>query len=227
MQNHYGVLGINKGANLDKIKRAYRTIIKKHHPDINQSQESKKRFLEVREAYETLSDEAKRRQYDARLQRQGSPLRVKKAPDIIKARASRLDEMESLFSASVDDFFGGFLTGFFDVDKRGIRGKNLYFEAILSPEEATHGGIYPITIPVLAPCPGCSKSGFLNDFFCPVCNGYGRVHSEREFSLNIPPNVKQGTEIQLSLEDIGLKNVYLSVVVYIDPNLTDNMWREK
>jgi DnaJ-class molecular chaperone len=57
--------------------------------------------------------------------------------------------------------------------------------------------------------------------FCPTCNGYGRVRSEREFSLSMPPNVAHGTEIKLSLEDIGLRNVYLNVVIYIDPDLSD------
>lgn len=221
MEDYYIVLGISRGSNLEKIKRAYRTIVKKYHPDISQSQESNKKFLEIREAYETLSDESKRRQYDAELERQGSSLRIRKVPEIINTRTSRLDEVEELFSSSADDFFEGFLPGFFDVDRSRFRGKDLYFEAILSPEEAAEGGLYPVTIPVLEPCPRCSKSGFLNDFFCPRCNGYGRVRSEREFSLSIPPNVRHGTEIRLSLEDIGLKNVYLNIAVFIDPELTD------
>ena len=54
-----------------------------------------------------------------------------------------------------------------------------------------------------------------------MCKGYGRVHSEREFSLSMPPNVTHGTEIRLSLKDIGLKDVYLNVVVYLDPDLSD------
>lgn len=220
MQDYYIVLGVSKGANLDKIKRAYRTVVKRYHPDVTQGQESHNRFLEIREAYETLSDETKRRQYDEELERQGSSLRVRKVPEIIEARTSLLNEMESLFSSSVDDFFEGFLPGFFDVDKHGFRGKDLYFEAIMSPEEAAKGGLYPITIPVLEPCPNCRKSGFIENFFCPMCNGYGRVRSEREFSLSIPPNVRHGTEIDLSLEDIGLKDSYLSVVVYIDPDLS-------
>jgi len=221
MRNYYVVLGVSKGANLDKIKKAYRTVVKRHHPDVTHNQESKKRFLEIREAYETLSDDLKRRQYDEELERQGSSLRVKKVPQIIDARTSRPDEIEGLFSSTVDDFLEGFLPGFFDVGKRRSRGKDLYFEAILSPSEAAAGGLYPITIPVLEPCPTCRKSGFFGNFFCPVCNGYGRVRSEREFSLSMPPNVPHGTEIKLPLEDIGLKNVYLNVVIYIDPNLSD------
>ena len=222
MQNYYVVLGVSKGANPNRIKKAYRTVVKKHHPDVTQSQESKERFLEIREAYETLSDETKRKQYDQELERQGSSLRVRKVPDIINTRTSRLTEMESLFSSSVDEFFDGFLPGIFEVDKRRFGGKDLYFEAILSPREATDGGLYPVTIPVVEPCPMCGKAGFWDNFFCPVCNGYGRVNSEREFSLSIPPNVTHGTEIRLSLEDIGLKKTNLNVVVCIDQNL-DNL----
>jgi DnaJ-class molecular chaperone len=55
-----------------------------------------------------------------------------------------------------------------------------------------------------------------------VCSGYGRIRSEREFSLSIPPNVKHGTEVRLSMEDIGLKDAYLNVVVYIDPDLEED-----
>jgi len=221
MQNYYVVLGISKGANLDKIKRAYRTVVKKHHPDITQSEESKKRFLEIREAYETLSDETKRKQYDDELERQGSSLRIREVPDIINTRTSRMNEMEKTFSSAVDEFFEGFVPGFFDTGSRRSRGKDLYFEAILSSREAAEGGLYPITISVLEPCPRCGKSGFWDNFFCPVCHGYGRIHSEREFSLSIPPNVTQGTKITLSLEDIGLKNTNLNVVVCIDLDLKD------
>jgi molecular chaperone DnaJ len=221
MRDYYIVLGVSKGANLEKIKKAYRTVVKRYHPDVTHSQEGGKRFIEIREAYETLGDEIKRREYDEELERQGSPLRIRRVPEIINARTSRLSEMEDLFHSPVDDFFEGFLPGFFDLDKRGISGKDLYFEAILSPEEAASGGLYPITIPVLEPCPSCRKSGLFETLFCPTCNGYGRVRSEREFSLSMPPNVAHGTEIKLSLEDIGLRNVYLNVVIYIDPDLSD------
>ena len=82
-------------------------------------------------------------------------------------------EMERVFSSATDDFFEGFLPGFFDVDKGRIRGKDLYFEAILSPGEAVEGGLFPITVPVIEPCPKCGKTGAWENFFCPVCSGYG------------------------------------------------------
>jgi len=105
-----------------------------------------------------------------------------------------------------------------------IKTKDLYFEAILSPGEAAEGGLFPITVPTVEPCPKCSKSGAWEGFFYPVCSGYGRVQSARAFSLTIPPNVKHGTKIRLSMEDIGLQNAYLNVLVSIDPYLEESEW---
>lgn len=219
MDDYYVVLGISKGASLAKIKKAYRMVVKKYHPDTTQGPEDRKKFLEIREAYETLSDEEKRRQYDAELERRGSTLRVRKVPEIVNARKSRLEEVEGLFRSSVDEFFEGFLPGFFDPGKKGLEGKDLYYEAILTPQEAVEGGLCPITVPVLEPCPRCGTSGLWDGFFCPLCNGYGRVRAERTFKLRIPPNVTHGTKVKLSLEDIGLKKVILNVIVSIQKDL--------
>ena len=223
-KDYYIVLGVTRGANLNKIKKAYRTVVKKYHPDVVQSEETKKRFLEVREAYETLIDEGKRKEYDKTLARQESELKIKTVPDMIERRTSLFDQMESRFFSATDDFFEGFLPGFFDIDKARIRGKDLYFEAILSPGEAAKGGLFPVTVPVIEPCPRCSKTGFWEDFVCPTCSGTGRVHSERGFSISIPPNVANGTEIRLSLEDIGLPEVYVNITVLIDPHLEEEDW---
>ena len=223
-KDYYIVLGVSRGADVNKIKKAYRTVVKKYHPDVVQSEETKKRFLEIRDAYDTLSDERRRREYDKELAKQGSELRITRVPDIIERRTSLFEEIERLFSSAADDFFEGFLPGFFDTEKGRIRGKDLYFEAILSPSEAAEGGLFPITVPTIEPCPKCSKTGAWEDFFCPVCSGYGRVQSEREFSLTIPPNVRHGTKIRLSMEDIGLRDAYLNVMVLIDPYLEGEEW---
>lgn len=223
-EDYYIVLGVNRGANLNKIKKAYRTVIKKYHPDITQTKESAARFLEIKKAYETLCDEEKRKEYDKELAEQGSQLKVTKVPETIQRRRTIFDEMVGFFSSFTDDFFEGFLPGFFDMEKGRIRAKDLYFEAVLSPREAAEGGLFPVTVPVMEPCPRCSKTGSYDDFFCPVCSGYGRIRSERSFSLSIPPNVKNGTEIRLSMEDIGLSGSYLNILVRIDPGLEEEEW---
>jgi DnaJ-class molecular chaperone len=222
-KNYYIVLGVNRGADPKKIKDAYRTVVKRYHPDLSGNLSTTEHFLEVKEAYETLSNEGKRRRYDVELAREGSELRNRRVPEIVRERRSRAEGIESLLSRA-DDFFSGFLPGFFDVEKRKIGEKDLYFEAILTPKEAAEGGLFPVTVPVLEICTRCRPTGMLESFFCPVCGGYGRVQSRREFSLSIPPGVKHGAEITLSMEDIGLKDTYLNILVRIEGNLEEEEW---
>ena len=144
-KDYYIVLGITPSADAKKIKKAYRTVAKKYHPDASGSPESAERFQEIREAYETLSDEGARRRYDEELAREGSSFRITKVPETIERRRSVFDEMGSVFS-HVDDFFEGFLPGFYDRERR--MEKDLYLEAILTPEEAASGGLFPVTVPV-------------------------------------------------------------------------------
>ena len=217
-KDYYIVLGVSRGADLKKIKKAYRTVVKKYHPDITQTKESAKQFIEIKEAFETLGDEEKRKRYDEELLRENEEIRIKRGSDMVESRRSFFADIEPFYTFA-DDFFEGFLPGFYNLDKGRMRTKDLFFEAILSPHEAIVGGLYPITVPVLEPCPTCSSSGLGGDIFCSLCSGYGRIQSERSFSLSIPPNIRHGDEVRISLEDIGLKDAYLNVRVVIDPDL--------
>lgn len=223
-RDYYVVLGISKGSNLSKIKKAYRSAVKKHHPDMTSSEESKERFLEAKDAYETLSDEKSRKDYDRNLEQHQSDLRISRAPELIKQRSSVYNEMD-FFGSAVDEFLGGLMPGFFpDFFEKGRgKGKELFLEVILTPHEAAEGGLFPITVPVIAPCPQCRKAGSWEDFFCPMCRGKGRINAEQEFSLSIPPHVKQGTKIRLPLEDIGLRDVYINVTVIIE-HYSEELW---
>jgi DnaJ-class molecular chaperone len=220
-RDYYVVLGVSRGADQKKIQKAYRTIVKRFHPDASGTQESSERFLEIRKAYETLTDEERRKEYDEQLAREGSALRITRVPDIIEKRTSLFDQMDD-FISSVDEFYSGFLPGFFH---RGlVREKSLYLELILTPREASAGGLFPISVPVVEDCPRCRKAGLWEEFFCPVCRGYGRVRSKREFSLSVPPRVSHGAEVTVSMEDIGLRGVELHVTVLIDKSLEDEEW---
>lgn len=220
-KDYYVILGVSRGADQKKIQKAYRTSVKNFHPDATGTQESSEKFLEIREAYETLVDEVRREKYDEELARRGSALRITKVPEIAEKRTSFFDQMNDFFS-SIDEFYSGFLPGFFH--REFGRGKALYLELILSPREAAGGGLFPITVPVVEGCPRCSKTGLWEEFFCPLCRGYGRVRSKKEFSLSVPPRVSHGTEITLSMEDIGLRGVELHITVLIDRSLEDEEW---
>ena len=216
-KNYYVTLGISRGADLNQIKKAYRKVAKKVHPDIVQSGDSQ-RFREIREAYETLADEDTRRQHDAKLQAQLTPVRISSVTDDIKRRGFLFSEMER-FVSSVDEFFEGFLPGFYQKERHRSPRKDLYYEVILSPGEAMLGGLFPIRIPVIEKCPLCNQSGVGDSFFCPECNGSGHRHAEREFSLSVPPHTRDGTEAIISLEDIGLPGVDLFVRIQIDSQM--------
>jgi DnaJ-class molecular chaperone len=219
-KDYYIVLGVSRGADLNRIKKAYRIIAKKYHPDASASSESHEKFLEIREAYETLVDEEKRRKYDEELAGQGRELKIARIPEEIRSRQRcAIQEMDRAYSFA-DEFFSGFLPGVFERGKAATS-KDLYLEVILSSEEAARGGLFPVTVPVLEPCPRCRRTGLWEEFFCPLCYGRGVVRAQREFSLSIPPHVTHGTQISLSTEDIGLRSVNLHVLVLVDPTLDE------
>lgn len=197
-------------------------VVKQYHPDTAPAAIMPEKLAEAREAYETLSDEGKRRQYDREQEQQNRPTPITKTSvpgRTAKYRAQDIDR----FTSSVDEFFEGFVPGFLpDFFEKGRgRGKDLYLEVILSSHEARDGGLFPVTVPVFEPCPQCGKAGIWDAFFCSACSGTGRISAQRAFSLSIPPHVKDGTEIRLSLEDIGLPEVWVHVTVLIDHDLDD------
>jgi len=169
-RDYHVILGVSRGADQKKIQKACRTIVKNFQPDATGTQESSERFLEIKEAYETLADEKRRKEYDEELAREGSTLRITKVPETVEKRTSLFDQMGDFFS-SLDEFYSGFLPGFFH---RGFgRGKSLYLELILTPREASEGGLFPITVPVVATVQGAVKRAFGRSFFVPSAVGMG------------------------------------------------------
>jgi molecular chaperone DnaJ len=219
-RDYYILLGIERYADAGQIKHAYRRIAKRFHPDRSASSADAERFMEAKEAYETLTDAERRRRYDDELNSRESSLRIRRVPEIVRDRSQLYSEWAQRESV-VDEFFEGWVPGFYTSTRRRGFEKNLYLEVILCPREARAGGLFPISFSVAEACPQCHRTGMLAQFFCPVCRGRGGVSTEREFSLSIPPRTADGTVVSLSLEDIGLKDVRLHVAVRVDPQLED------
>ncbi|HEY3210679.1 MAG TPA: molecular chaperone DnaJ [Actinomycetota bacterium] len=162
----YAVLGVRPEASEDEIKRAYRKLARELHPDVNQDPEAERRFKEVSAAYQTLSDPARRRQYDLFGSAPGGGV-----PDLFP-----FGDMGDIF----DVFFGGGVGS----RRRGgrrtrtQRGEDLFVQLTLSFEEAAFGTQKEVTVDTLEGCARCRGSGCepgTHPSRCARCGGSGEL----------------------------------------------------
>ncbi len=214
-RDYYIILGVSKGATTERIKRAYREMAKKYHPDSGGTEVNETKFREIQNAYDTLSDTNRRAIYDEELARRIHPFTSHHIKKSIQKHTFFSDDPFS-HRSFVDEFFDGLLVGHFASGDEGPIDKELAIEMILNPSEAQHGGLFPLRLPVFEPCTHCGRSGMQFPFICTNCRGHGYVQNERSFSIGIPPNIPHGTEVIVPLDDIGLKGVNLYVYIRIE-----------
>jgi molecular chaperone DnaJ len=228
-RDYYEVLGLDRSASEEEIKRAFRKLAFKYHPDRNREDGAEERFKEINEAYEVLSDPEKRATYD-RFGRVGEGF----------GRGFGDFDIFRGFGDIFDTFFGGTATA----TRRGPqRGADLRYGLTISFEEAVFGCEKEIGIsriencsrchgigsePGSQPsrCPGCNGTGqvrrvqrsvfgrFVNVTTCDRCGGDGRIITDpcsqcrgtgkekkvRRIMVNIPSGVDDGSQIRLSGE---------------------------
>jgi len=170
-RNYYEVLGVAENATPEEIKKAYRELAKKHHPDRNVGdRESEEKFKEASQAYEVLSDPDKRHNYD-RYGEAGLP----------ELGAAGFGEGQSFFDV-LDEMVGGMFGG---RARRGPRGgRDLLVAVEIDLLEAARGTTKTITIPREELCTDCSGRGTRKGTRpapCQACNGQGVVRSRQSF----------------------------------------------
>lgn len=168
-RDYYEVLGISKNADEAQIKKAYRTLAKKYHPDLNPGdKEAEAKFKEVNEAYDVLSDSQKKAKYD-------------------QYGHAAFDPTQGGFGGGADgfdvdlgDIFGSFFGGGFGSSRQRRngpqRGDDIETNITISFEEAVFGCKKDISFTRLCKCKSCSGSGSANGTVetCPVCRGTGQ-----------------------------------------------------
>jgi molecular chaperone DnaJ len=229
-EDYYETLGVSRSASADEIRKAYKRLAMKHHPDRNPGDaQAESRFKEVKAAYEILSDEQKRAAYD-RFGHEG----VNGA-----AGAGGFDDLNDVFNDIFSDFFGGRRGAGGGRRSQVMRGADLGYELELELEEAVFGTTVEITVPSMVECESCGGDGaepgsspescdtcggrgqvrVQQGFFslqqtcprcrgrgvritdpCHSCHGQGRVEEERKLSVKVPPGVDDGDRIRLSGE---------------------------
>ncbi len=170
-KDYYTILGVQRTASDDEIKKAYRSLALLHHPDKEKGDEEK--FKEINEAYSVLKDPAKRRQYD-QFGTAGVGAGYREA-----GFGGGAGGFEDLFGEVFSDFFGGGRRG-----PSATRGADLRYDLELTFEEAAFGTEKDIQIPVTVDCSNCGGSGARDGTqaeTCSRCNGSGQVNFRQGF----------------------------------------------
>ncbi len=177
-RDYYEVLGVSKSASTDEIKKAYRRLAMKHHPDRNEgdSDASEKKFKEAKEAYEVLKDSQKKATYD------------QFGHDGLRARQGGQGGFHS--AEGFGDIFGDVFGDIFGGGRRGgggpqvFRGADLGYELSLELEKAVSGDTVEIEVPTQVSCGSCNGSGAKKGTTpesCSTCGGVGQVRMQQGF----------------------------------------------
>ena len=221
-KDYYRILEIGESAPQDDIKKSYRRLAKKYHPDANPGNRSaEERFKEINEAYDVVGDAQKRRKYD-QLRFYGRPDQGNSDwfsfdPEFLRshgwpAGASAGQQQTPFgqffghgfaFSDILRDLFGsnGFTTGFEQpqVALRDIKGK-----IKISFSEAAHGTERIIAIRQKKVCAICQGTGQERFAPCMRCNGSGQILSKKKIRIRLPAGIENGH--QLRLRGLGSEN---------------------
>ena len=187
MRDYYEVLGVAPDAKAADIKRAYRQLTRRYHPDIS-GDERAASFREVVRAYEVLRDAERRRTYDAALRESVSGSRADWMSDEVHVDfpsvASVLDRMRHSFFGSPS-------------------AAGLSAEVQLTPEEAFWGTSVPLQIPLRQTCQACGGRGEVWEQWCPACQGDGEVAAHHPMQLRVPAGVRPGARFRFSVMPPG------------------------
>lgn len=225
-RDFYDALGVSRKASAEEIKKAYRKLARTYHPDRNPDDaKAEDRFKEIQEAYDTLSDPEKRRQYDAGGMFAGFG-------------GGRGAPGPGNFAADIGDIFSSFIRGRGGPPQpESARGRDLETEVRLSFEQAMEGTELSVTVPKLAtcktcsgtgakpgtapivcprcggrgidsesqgffsisqPCPRCGGAGQVIEDPCPTCGGSGLTQQRKRYRVRIPAGVHDGSRIRVA-----------------------------
>jgi molecular chaperone DnaJ len=223
----YNVLGVDKKASADEIKKAYRKLARENHPDRNPDDpQAEERFKEIQEAYSTLSDPEKRKQYDA-----GGMFGGFDPRNFGGAGGAGIGDLGDIFSSLFGRGRGG------APGQDAARGRDLETEIRLSFDQAMEGTQVSVTVPkqstcatcggngaapgtrpqtcprcngrgvdaqsqgffsISQPCPECGGRGQVVEKPCGDCGGSGLTMQRKRYRVNVPAGVRDGTRIRLA-----------------------------
>ncbi len=206
-KDYYQILGVDRNASEKEIKRAYRRLARKHHPDLNPGDKSAEaRFKEMNAAYQVLSDPEKRKKYD----QFGD--QWEHADQFAKAGGQQGVRWDTGKGGTTFEY--GDMSGLGDVfsslfgdagmgsrTRRGPqRGQDVESPVEISLEEVYHGSRRVIQLQTTEPCTACGGTGRVGNRVCTMCGGTGGKVITRRLEVKIPQGVKDGSRIRMARE---------------------------
>jgi molecular chaperone DnaJ len=205
-KNYYKILGVEKNATQEEIKKAYRDLAKKHHPDINGDEKLEEEFKEINEAYQTLKNKEKRKTYDLNLENPRSANGFRYSPfDFDMDNFTHINFFSNQNKPKIIsvDIKLSIKEAIFGVDK-----KTISYNCDIVCDQCNGNGCDGDESENTQTCPYCVGTGFraINPYIrqlcnqcsgsgktilnkCKKCNGSGIVRKERKIEIGIPPGV--------------------------------------
>jgi molecular chaperone DnaJ len=189
-QDHYAVLGIERGATAAEIRRAYRKLALRLHPD-RAGTAATERFQQLARSYGVLANAVARAAYDAATSPRAPGAATTAA--VASAAGPRVRVIARL-AASLAVLL-----------ERGVarRRDGGFIELGLLPEEAREGGTAAIGVPLRVPCPTCGGCAQPNELWCARCEFAGAIDDEVTVALAIPPAVADGATFTIRFDDVA------------------------
>ena len=198
-KSFYELLGVSRSASEKEIRSAYRKLARRYHPDVNPNNKAaEERFKELQGAYDVLSDEKTRKQYEKYGERW--------------PQAEQLEEMERQrahggFSGGGFSFDSGFsdlgsaFGGIFGGGPRGPRrGQDIESPTEVTLEEAAAGTTRTVSLQSSETCTICGGSGAVANARCHACGGAGEALKPRRLEVKAPPGVRTGSRVRMAGE---------------------------
>ena len=192
-RDYYEVLGVSKDADEAALKKAYRQVAKKYHPDVNPGDaEAEKKFKEASEAYAILSDPDKRRQYD-----QFGHAAFEQGGGAGAGGFGGFDfggaDFSDIFGDIFGDLFGGGRRSAGGRSQGSMKGSNIRKSVRVTFEEAVFGCEKELDVVLKDPCPKCNGTGAkpgTSPETCPKCGGRGQVVYTQQSFFGTVQNVR-------------------------------------
>jgi molecular chaperone DnaJ len=206
-KDYYKALGVERGADAAEIKKAYRRLARKFHPDVNPDDpDAEKRFKEIQEAYAVLSDAEKRGQYDTYGTVDGIPesgwdpfRRAQGKSGWQDMGGARINFGNIGGMGDLDDLFAEFFGGRGRQPRRPATRKGSDQEVVIEIEfeEAVKGTSVTLPVQRQLQCASCEGSGATGAGKCPTCHGAGVMVSTERIRVKIPEGISDGRRVRV------------------------------